>query len=143
MLDLDHFKLVNDTFGHARGDEVLQETAAVMRSMLRDVDMIYRYGGEEFLVVMPETSCAAAVELCNRLRTAVSERVVVPDGVRLTVSCGVASYPDEGDDPTRLISAADDALYRAKRSGRDRVMSGGSHPGDRGRGTQKVLAASS
>jgi diguanylate cyclase (GGDEF)-like protein len=122
MLDLDHFKAVNDTFGHARGDEVLQETASVMRSVIRDVDTIYRYGGEEFLVIMPETGPEAAMELCNRLRVAVLGRVVLPDGRPLTVSAGVAAYPDHAEAPATLVAAADQALYRAKHAGRDRVM---------------------
>lgn len=122
MLDLDHFKSVNDTFGHARGDDVLQETASVMRSVIRDVDTIYRYGGEEFLVVMPETSSASALELCERIRLAVFGRVVLPDGRRLTVSAGVAGYPDHAQTPATLVNAADEALYRAKHAGRDRVV---------------------
>jgi diguanylate cyclase (GGDEF)-like protein len=122
MIDIDHFKTVNDTLGHAHGDEILQETAAVMRAVLRDVDTIYRYGGEEFLVVMPETEADAAMDLCNRLRTTVSERLTMGGGVPLTVSGGVASFPADGGDPTRLVAAADKALYRAKAGGRDQVL---------------------
>ncbi len=122
MLDLDHFKTVNDTFGHARGDKVLQEVAAVMRSVVRDVDTIYRYGGEEFLILMPETECAAGVELCDRLREAVTTRVTLPNGQRPTLSGGVAAFPAHADNPSRLVSAADEALYDAKSAGRDRVV---------------------
>ncbi|MGH7723279.1 MAG: diguanylate cyclase [Candidatus Dormibacteria bacterium] len=125
MIDIDHFKTVNDTQGHARGDEILREAAAVMRGGLRDVDTIYRYGGEEFLVVMPETGSDAAVELCDRLRRSVSERMAVRATAPLTVSCGVASFPSDGTDQARLIAAADLALYRAKRGGRDRVVAAG------------------
>jgi diguanylate cyclase (GGDEF)-like protein len=129
MLDLDHFKSVNDTFGHARGDEVLQQVAAVMRSVLRDVDTIYRYGGEEFLVLMPETDCDSGVELCDRLRQAVTTRVTLPNGRHPTLSGGVAAFPAQADSPARLIAAADAALYRAKSAGRDCVMAAQDRPG--------------
>ena len=124
MVDLDHFKAVNDTFGHARGDDVLQHAAAVMKGTLRAIDSIYRYGGEEFLLVMPETDRDSAVELCERLRVAVSTHVTLPDGRRLTMSAGVASFPDHALTPAALVSAADRALYRAKADGRDRVLAG-------------------
>jgi diguanylate cyclase (GGDEF)-like protein len=132
MLDLDHFKAVNDSFGHARGDEVLQEVAAVMRGTMRDVDTIYRYGGEEFLVLMPETDCDSGVELCDRLRTAVTSRVTLPNGEHITISGGVAAFPLQADTPTRLIAAADEALYRAKRAGRDRVVAAATRSGGSG-----------
>ena len=122
MIDIDHFKAVNDGAGHARGDEILQETAAVMRALLRNVDIIYRYGGEEFLAVMPETDAESAFELCDRLRLAVSQRVSVRGGEMLTISCGVAAFPRDGIDARGLVTAADDALYRAKRAGRNRVL---------------------
>jgi diguanylate cyclase (GGDEF)-like protein len=129
MLDLDHFKLVNDSFGHARGDEVLQQVAAVMRSVLRDVDTIYRYGGEEFLVLMPETDCDSGVEMCDRLREAVTTRVTLPDGRHPTLSGGVAAFPVQADNPAGLIAAADAALYRAKSAGRDCVIAAQPQPG--------------
>ena len=122
MVDLDHFKEVNDSFGHSRGDEVLQAAATVMRNVLRSVDTIYRYGGEEFLVLMPETAAPAALDLCERLRAAVSAGVTLPDGRGLTVSVGVASFPEQAATPAALVAAADGALYRAKREGRDRVV---------------------
>ncbi|MEO8898741.1 MAG: sensor domain-containing diguanylate cyclase [Candidatus Dormibacter sp.] len=126
--DLDHFKLVNDSFGHARGDEVLQQVAAVMRSVLRDVDTIYRHGGEEFLVLMPETDCDSGVELCDRLREAVTTRVTLSDGRRPTLSGGVAAFPAQADNPAQLIAAADTALYRAKGAGRDCVIAAQRQP---------------
>jgi diguanylate cyclase (GGDEF)-like protein len=132
MVDLDHFKAVNDSFGHARGDEVLQEVAAVMRGTMRDVDTIYRYGGEEFLVLMPETDCDSGVELCDRLRTAVTSRVTLPNGEHITISGGVAAFPLQADTPNRLIAAADEALYRAKRAGRDRVVAAATRSGGSG-----------
>jgi hypothetical protein len=103
-------------------DKVLQEVAVVMRSVVRDVDTIYRYGGEEFLILMPETECAAGLELCDRLREAVTTRVTLPNGQRPTLSGGVAAFPTHADNPSRLVSAADEALYDAKSAGRDRVV---------------------
>lgn len=128
MIDLDHFKSVNDELGHTVGDQVLQETAAVMRAVLREVDLIFRYGGEEFLVLMPETTGEVAFGLCDRLRREVTDRVTVPGNRRLTVSCGVAGYPDDAGDGRELIRVADSALYDAKRLGRDRVSRAGSAP---------------
>jgi diguanylate cyclase (GGDEF)-like protein len=128
MLDLDHFKAVNDSFGHARGDDVLQQVAAVLRSVVREVDTIYRYGGEEFLVLMPETNCDSGVELCDRLREAVRARVTLPNGHRPTISGGVAAFPAQADSPEGLIAAADEALYRAKSAGRDCVFGTADQP---------------
>jgi diguanylate cyclase (GGDEF)-like protein len=125
MLDLDHFKKVNDTYGHARGDEILQQAAEVMSLAVRDTDTIYRYGGEEFLLLMPESDEGASLTLCDRIRRAVEEHVAVPGASadHVTVSCGVASYPADGTEASRLVKAADGALYGAKRAGRNRVRS--------------------
>lgn len=122
MADLDHFKKINDTHGHLAGDAVLREAASRMRASVRVYDHIGRYGGEEFLVVLPGCPEEGAVQQGERLRACVSASpIVTPEGpVRVTLSLGVASA---GPDQTQmeLLQAADDALYRAKRNGRDRI----------------------
>ena len=122
LLDLDHFKLVNDVWGHQRGDAVLVELAARVRAQVRDVDTCARYGGEEFVVVLPETGPAGAVQAAERILAAVRRR---PFGdadetsLDVTVSIGVAVFPDHGTTATTLLRRADEALYAAKAAGRD------------------------
>src|SRR4029077_12101763 len=120
MADVDHFKEYNDTYGHLAGDDALLRIAAVLREATRDVDCAARYGGEEFVVLMPETKAPGAIEAAERIRTRLTadERV----GGELSVSIGVAQFPDDGDAPEALLARADAALYRAKREGRDRVL---------------------
>jgi diguanylate cyclase (GGDEF)-like protein len=125
MLDIDKFKLVNDNHGHQQGDRVLVEVARVLRRLSRDVDLPARYGGEELAVVLPQTDLAGAEQQAERMRTAI-EAMQIPrlDGgglLPITASFGVASFPGEGVDKTELVAAADAALYRAKRAGRNRV----------------------
>jgi diguanylate cyclase (GGDEF)-like protein len=128
MLDIDDFKLVNDSYGHQQGDEVLALVAGVMRDMSRDLDTPARYGGEELAVVLPQTDAAGAVQLAERMREAVAAlevpRVGGGDAIRITASFGVASLPESAFDRSALIAAADAALYRAKRAGKNRVESG-------------------
>ncbi|GIX30556.1 MAG: hypothetical protein KatS3mg124_1028 [Porticoccaceae bacterium] len=126
LLDLDHFKALNDTHGHRAGDQALAAVAAEFRRTLRRSDVVCRYGGEEFLVLMPGTSLAQAVEVVDRLRAAVERLLLdLPDGRRLqiTLSAGVAAHPEQGADPDNLVRWADTALYAAKRAGRNRVVS--------------------
>jgi diguanylate cyclase (GGDEF)-like protein len=125
MLDLDNFKLVNDEYGHQQGDEVLTLVADVLRDFSRDIDAPARYGGEELAVVLPQTDAEGAAQLAERIREAV-DRLEVPrvDGggtLRLQASFGVAALPESALDREGLIAAADAALYRAKRAGRNRV----------------------
>jgi diguanylate cyclase (GGDEF)-like protein len=125
MLDLDHFKQINDEHGHMQGDEVLALVADVMRDFSRDIDSPARYGGEELAVVLPQTDSSGAALLAERMREAV-ERLEVPrvDGhgaLRLQASFGVAALPENAGGRAGLIAAADAALYRAKRAGRNRV----------------------
>lgn len=122
LCDLDHFKHVNDRLGHAAGDAVLQDVAYTMRAALRAGDSIYRVGGEEILVVLPGAGEAGALEIAERLRTAVGERR--PIGVEVTISIGVAVAPPGFLDTDELVSAADAALYTAKEGGRNRVAVG-------------------
>jgi diguanylate cyclase (GGDEF)-like protein len=125
MLDLDHFKEINDEFGHQQGDEVLELVADVLRDFSRDIDAPARYGGEEFAVVLPQTDSEGAEQLAERVREAV-ERLEVPrvdgDGVlQIRASFGVAALPESASSGESLIAMADAALYRAKRGGRNRV----------------------
>ena len=122
MLDLDHFKRVNDQYGHQRGDAVLIELAERLRGLVRDVDTLARYGGEELVVVLPETDEPGAVRAAERICEAVRATTFGLSGelpVPVTVSIGVAVFPGHGATPSALLRAADDALYAAKREGRD------------------------
>ena len=123
FIDIDHFKRVNDTHGHACGDECLRAVAAALRTCLRPDDVFGRYGGEEFLVLLPGQDAAAARVVAERLREAVEGREVPWQGqaLRLTVSIGLASRRDGDTEPLGLLERADKALYRAKNEGRNRV----------------------
>jgi two-component system cell cycle response regulator len=126
MVDLDHFKLVNDTYGHPVGDEALRITARVLQREARTVDLVSRYGGEEFVVMLPETGEEGAVAVAERIRIRIAEQAILPgesyDKARVTVSIGVAAVPSERvTTPEDLLSLADEALYRAKAEGRNRV----------------------
>ena len=123
MLDLDHFKPVNDTYGHARGDAVLRELAHRVQEQIREVDTFARYGGEEFVVVLPETSVEGAAQLAERICAAVRREPFRSEGeepLDITVSIGGAAFPDHGSSAATLMRAADKALYIAKGEGRDR-----------------------
>jgi diguanylate cyclase (GGDEF)-like protein len=120
MCDVDHFKAVNDEHGHERGDAVLKEIAYVIRRSLRSFELVYRLGGEEFLIVLPGATWTTAAELAERVRR--SLEAARPGGLHVTISMGVASA--SGDvDLDALLRDADQALYRAKRDGRNRVAS--------------------
>jgi two-component system, cell cycle response regulator len=120
LLDIDHFKMLNDTHGHLVGDNVLREIAAALAECGREYDTIARYGGEEFAAVLPGCSSALAVQVADRLRRAVEE---AGTEVPVTASCGVATYPYDGADVDSLLGAADRALYSAKHAGRNQVFS--------------------
>lgn len=126
MVDLDHFKRVNDSYGHQAGDEVLASTTDMICHHLREVDVMGRYGGEEFLVVLPGTSLENALVVAERIREAIAEqKITLEDGrsVSITASFGLAQRIDtDADVVKRLIRRADEALYDAKRGGRDRVV---------------------
>jgi diguanylate cyclase (GGDEF)-like protein len=129
MADLDHFKVVNDAHSYSVGDEVLRAFARILAQNARATDLVVRYGGEEFLLVMPQTTLEHALAVCERLRGAVSEHdwgSIVP-GLRITVSVGVASTVQSAGLVT-LVSAADAALHQAKRGGRDRVITSPGSP---------------
>ena len=123
LLDLDHFKRVNDTLGHLAGDAVLRETAARFRSNMRTYDRIGRYGGEEFLVVLPNCDLEQATHQAERLRSKLDQQPVFVDGTQLhvTASFGVTVSDGQERSPEALIRVADEALYSAKDSGRNCV----------------------
>ncbi len=123
LFDLDHFKQVNDTYGHEAGDIVLKEAARVVRSLLRVPDVLGRWGGEEFLVVAPQTDSAQAGELAERLRQAIASHPLQRVG-SITASFGVAKYHPQ-EPPQAWLNRADEALYAAKQGGRNRVAAAG------------------
>jgi diguanylate cyclase (GGDEF)-like protein len=123
MVDIDHFKNYNDAYGHQAGDAALTKTAKTLQEAVRNCDYVARYGGEEFLLLLPETGLEDAEQSGERIRHDV-DRMLDGDDERapITISVGVASYPDCGDDVDEVVRAADVALYEAKRAGRNRVM---------------------
>ncbi len=122
MSDVDHFKLVNDQFGHPVGDRVLIRVAEVLRQETRPSDVVARFGGEEFVVLMPQTDLPAAMSFAERIRQRLAEELIPPLPSPVTSSFGVAQYR-EGEDAAALLGRADKALYLAKSSGRNRVES--------------------
>jgi diguanylate cyclase (GGDEF)-like protein len=125
MLDVDSFKAFNDTYGHPQGDNLLRSIASILQANVRSVDFLGRYGGEEFLIVLPETAKDDACRLAERIRGAVEEQafvIVEGEAIRRTVSVGVASYPEDALNAGELVQRADEALYRAKRAGKNRVL---------------------
>jgi diguanylate cyclase (GGDEF)-like protein len=124
MIDVDHFKNLNDTHGHLVGDEVLQKLASILKDEIREIDFAARYGGEEFLVTLPDTGLDSAAQVGERIRARVEEEGFASAGeqISVTVSIGVADHTGDGDSAEAIISRADDALYKAKRRGRNRVV---------------------
>jgi diguanylate cyclase (GGDEF)-like protein/PAS domain S-box-containing protein len=124
MIDIDHFKQVNDTYGHDAGDLVLQKLAKMLVELARASDIVCRYGGEEFLAILPNTNVDEAFQISERWRRAFENKKVNYEGheLRATISCGVALFPQNGVTEKESITAADKALYRAKNSGRNRVV---------------------
>jgi two-component system cell cycle response regulator len=125
VLDIDYFKSINDGHGHDAGDDVLREFALRIRKSIRGIDLACRYGGEEFVVVMPETDLAVATMVAERLRRRIaSEPFLIQKGARsveVTISIGIAAL-GSGDNAASVLKRADQALYRAKRDGRNRVV---------------------
>ena len=126
MMDLDHFKKVNDTYGHQAGDAVLREFARILRDTAREIDKLGRYGGEEFMAILPESDLDAATVFAERVREAVETHpfdVGLTAPIRLTLSAGIATYPNTNiENPDLLVDWADRALYAAKKGGRNRVV---------------------
>jgi diguanylate cyclase (GGDEF)-like protein len=123
MIDIDHFKNINDNFGHLAGDQVLRELAALVPLHLRDIDLCTRYGGEEFVIILPETGVNGAVSTASKIHSSIERHdFVVESSVHhITVSIGVAVYPFHATNPLELLKSADSALYRAKQEGRNRI----------------------
>jgi diguanylate cyclase (GGDEF)-like protein len=124
MLDIDHFKTVNDRYGHLTGDEVLEKIATLIRQNIRDTDVVGRYGGEEFIIILPKTNLSSAWVVAERIRSIV-EKAEMKDPAgnvfAITVSQGLAEW-ERGEDAASLVSCADEALYKAKGKGRNRVQ---------------------
>lgn len=126
MADIDHFKKYNDDFGHHAGDIALQTVATVMRAAIREADRVYRYGGEEFLFIFPDTNAAEGMQLAERIREAIDE-MRLPEGQqkphrKITISMGLANRPEHGYDMDALIKQADAAMYEAKAAGRNNIV---------------------
>lgn len=121
MLDIDHFKVVNDTFGHRRGDEVLRKIAAIIRDSVRSEDLVGRYGGEEFIVLLPTAKADKAYQIVERIRQNIEGAKILGDNHPVTVSAGIAVYPQMGTSQGELIDRADQALYESKNTGRNKT----------------------
>jgi diguanylate cyclase (GGDEF)-like protein len=125
MIDADNFKNYNDTLGHMRGDEALRKISLVLQAKSRKCDIAARYGGEEFSIVMPHTSKENARLFAERLRNEVektfADETEIDPAHRVTISCGIATYPEDADNKSELISRADLALYEAKHAGKNRT----------------------
>lgn len=124
MLDIDHFKRINDNFGHPAGDAALRHLAAVLVSGLRPVDCVARYGGEEFAMILPETALPGAIQVAERLCRTIFEsplKIGTLQTIDMSVSIGLAIFPEHASSGPKLIALADRALYEAKRAGRNRV----------------------
>ena len=124
MLDIDHFKKVNDTYGHPAGDDVIRALADVIRKTTRETDLAGRYGGEEFAIILPDTPVDNVEFVAERIRRFAEKTVVVYDeiDIKFTVSIGIAGFDEKYKDATQWLEAADKALYKAKESGRNKVI---------------------
>uniref|UniRef100_UPI0001BE6570 Diguanylate cyclase n=1 Tax=Marinobacter nauticus (strain ATCC 700491 / DSM 11845 / VT8) TaxID=351348 RepID=UPI0001BE6570 len=124
MFDIDHFKPVNDTYGHLAGDEVIRHTADVTRNNIRQSDSAGRYGGEEFGIILPETDAESARVICERIREAIEKSTVSTSAgdIQYTVSMGIAQLTETPENYMQWMQKADEALYKAKESGRNKVV---------------------
>ncbi len=129
MLDTDHFKMINDQHGHLTGDCVLKEVAVIIKENIREIDIVGRYGGEEFCVVLPETDLEGARLVAERIRKATEQRLIkaYDTSIRITISIGISTYPTGGKGVEELIDKADWSLYRAKTQGRNCVVAFGQY----------------
>lgn len=129
LVDADHFKKVNDTYGHLTGDEVLRQIAAVLKESVREIDIVGRYGGEEFCVVLPDTDAKGVVFVAERIRKTVGgKKIRAYDAVlHITISIGIAVFPTDGETAEELIDKSDWALYRAKSAGRNCIIAFGEY----------------
>lgn len=123
MLDIDKFKNVNDTYGHRKGDDILTEIGSLLNDSVRSTDYVGRYGGEEFIILLPETDAQSAYKVAEKIRKHVENRKMLGEDMSLTVSLGVSTYPKDGANEEELIERADQALYYSKNNGRNKVTS--------------------
>ncbi len=123
IIDIDHFKKINDTYGHQAGDSVLKKVAAVIKENVYETDMVARYGGEEFVVIMPRAQAEGALRKAEHIRKLIESEIFEAgvEKIRITISAGIAHYPKDAETVSDLISKADTALYKAKESGRNRI----------------------
>jgi diguanylate cyclase (GGDEF)-like protein len=123
LIDLDRFKIINDNYGHAAGDRVLKVFSGLAKQIARETDLLARWGGEEFIILLTNTDAIRATHIAERLRAATEETTISVNqqNIHITISIGVASYPEDGKSIEELISRADGALYEAKRNGRNRI----------------------
>jgi diguanylate cyclase (GGDEF)-like protein len=119
MIDFDNFKNYNDKYGHSAGDSVLQKLSKIMKDIIRDVDFLCRYGGDEFVSILPETDASYALDVAERMRKKIAAQKIQP---KITLSIGIASFPHDARDKSRLIDLADQACYEAKQRGGNRVL---------------------
>ena len=146
IADIDHFKGVNDTYGHSVGDEVLEQVGSIMLSSVRATDFVIRYGGEEFVVLMPETRAVDAVQVANKLRKTIGDTILESTSrpgmtLKVTISGGVGSFPADGQTGEQLILRADRALYWAKEHGRNRIATIADVEGEAGAKNVKPIAS--
>ena len=121
MIDIDDFKKFNDTYGHMQGDFILKKIAQVFKNICRKIDIVCRYGGEEFAIIIPFTNKEDSLYLAERIRKTLSENEIAPNR-KISVSIGISSYPIDGTDKQTLIKKADNALYQAKRQGKNQII---------------------
>jgi diguanylate cyclase (GGDEF)-like protein len=123
MIDVDYFKRFNDKYGHLTGDKILSEIGRLLKENVREIDIVGRYGGEEFSVVLPDTNAQGAHYVAERIRTSIESSVInaYDTNIKATVSIGVATFPDHGKTPAELLEKSDKALYHAKGAGRNRT----------------------
>jgi diguanylate cyclase (GGDEF)-like protein len=139
MLDLDHFKHINDRFGHQTGDEVLRKTCYIIKNNLREDDICGRYGGEEFIIILPDTDCDEALKLAEKFRNDIDTAHILGDKTPVTVSMGIASYPQNAQWKQELVEKADQALYVAKELGRNRCEIWNSEFSNKNKTTNKLI----
>ena len=120
IIDLDSLKTINDNYGHLAGDELLRQVGSIIQTTIRESDRAFRYGGDEFAALLPQTTLDAAYKVAERIRQQTFARIEI-GSIPISVSLGLSTWPSDGVTPAELIAAADAALYRAKRSGRNRT----------------------
>jgi diguanylate cyclase (GGDEF)-like protein len=123
MTDIDYFKIYNDRYGHLVGDAILKEVSASIKENVRQIDIVGRYGGEEFCIILAETGKEEAMQAAQRIRGAIEGKLirVYDEYIKVTVSIGASIFPEHAKDADKLIDCADQALYKAKQAGRNRV----------------------